>query len=297
MRFSLWNAGIRSDAAEDALAESPGDVVPCEKKEREDTNVNILMNLISLYHNLPSNSTYRTVAERILANLPRMRNASIYEAEEITASSRSTISRMIRLMGYDTYTEFRHQLSSALDAYSYYNWSLPVTPQTTPEEITSLAGEQLRQSAALVEKSFTPELMEKVAGALHRAERVRFYDLPSTSSYFLVENLAMDRKQTRQYSLYPDMLRDAEELDENSVVISYPVVTPDMMDLTPVYTAARNNGALLILGCDRDNHYCRQGDIFLFPQGTGRLPFPMARRHAMEMFYLVLSEFYRKTYL
>ena len=258
--------------------------------------MNVLMNLISLCHNLPINSTYRSVAESILDNLSLMQNASIYDAMEITASSRSTITRMLKLMGYDTYTEFRHQLRSAVDQYTYYNWSLPVTPQTRQEEIAGLAADQLRESAGLVEESFTPELLGQVAGLIREADKVRFYDFPSTCTYFLIQNLAMDRKQTRQYSLLPDMEKDAAGLNDRSVVISYPVTAPDMMDMSPVYEKVREKGAKLILGSDRSNRYEKYGTVFLFPDGR-ELRYPMARRHAMEMFYLILSEFYRKTYL
>ncbi len=258
--------------------------------------MNVVMNLISLCNSLPASSTYRAVAESILDNLSLLPDASIYDVMEFTAASRSTIMRMIKLMGYDTYTEFRYRLRAAVNQYFHYNWSLPITPQTDRGEIVGIAADQLRESAEIVEHVFTWELLNQVAGLLHEATQVRFYDFPSTSSYFLIQNLAMDRKQVRQYSLYPDMERDAKQMTGQSVLIAYPIDETDMMDMSPIYEEAKRRKATIILGCDQNSRYHKYGTLFLLENMSG-IKHPMARRHVMEMFYLMVSEFYRKTYL
>lgn len=72
------------------------------------TDVNVLQNLIELYNHLSWDSTYRDVVRGILMNLQEAADASIYELAELTNSSRTTIWRMLKLLGYDNYSAFRH---------------------------------------------------------------------------------------------------------------------------------------------------------------------------------------------
>jgi len=258
--------------------------------------LNVIQNLINLCLNLPKNSTYRNVAEGILDNLWLMPKASIYDVVEITNSSRSTVSRMVKLMGYDTFSEFHHQLRDAVTKYNYYNWGLPISNSTKATDLPYMAAGQLRKAADIVEQQFGHDLLQQTAELLHRADKVRLYDLPSTNSYFLVQNLAMAGKQVRQSCLYPDMQEDLPILTDRSVVIFYPLDMPDMMDFEPIYQGVKEKGAAIILGADSSSRFEKYGDIILFSQRNSA-DYPMASRHAMEMFYLLISEFYRKTYL
>ncbi len=258
--------------------------------------MNVLLNLISLCNSLPKNSTYRSVASAILENLRKISSASIYDAMEITTASRSTISRMIKRMGYDHYSEFRHELHRTVSQYGYYNWGLALNGKEESLDYAKLAASQLQESAEIIQQTFHNDFLLEVAQCLHSANRISIYDFPSTTAYFLIQNLSMDGKQTRQYSLYPDMEEDIPELSKDSVVISYPIHTPDMMDMTPIYRKIRERGAVLILGTDAASDYRKYGDIFLFPANyEGK--YPLARRHAFEMFYILVSEVYRKEYL
>ena len=64
-------------------------------------------------------STYRSVIKEILNHLESMADATIFDVAEITASSRTTIWRMIKMLGYDSYSEFHHELKKIITQYSY----------------------------------------------------------------------------------------------------------------------------------------------------------------------------------
>ena len=63
--------------------------------------MNVLQNLIELYNQLSQDSTYREVVRGILTNLEEASHASIYELADLTSSSRTTIWRMLKLLGYE----------------------------------------------------------------------------------------------------------------------------------------------------------------------------------------------------
>ena len=62
---------------------------------KEDTAMDALHNLVEFYNHLPLDSTYRVVAKGILENLDKMSNVTIYDVEELTSSSRTTVWRAV----------------------------------------------------------------------------------------------------------------------------------------------------------------------------------------------------------
>ena len=63
--------------------------------------MNIFQNMIELYNHLSPGSTYRFALKGILMNLREVCDASIYELADLTSSSRTTIWRMLQMLGYE----------------------------------------------------------------------------------------------------------------------------------------------------------------------------------------------------
>ena len=258
--------------------------------------MNVFMNLISLYNQLPPDSTYRAVIREIFSHMDDMADATIFDVAEMTAASRTTIWRMLKMAGYHSYSEFHHELSKIITQYSYYNWGLPTSGTSDAGEILHMAPQLLNESAGLLEKYITEELLENIAELLNQAERISLYDFPSTSAYFLIQNLVMSGKNVGSFQLWPKMMEDAKSLCANSVVFAYPLESQDMKDMSPVFQTVKDSGATLILGSVSGRHYSAFADILLFP-GKPSLSYPFAVRYAFEMFLVMVSELFRNTYM
>lgn len=258
--------------------------------------MNVLMNLISLYNHLLMDSTYRSVIKEILNHLESMADATIFDVAEITASSRTTIWRMIKMLGYDSYSEFHHELKKIITQYSYYNWSLPVSKESNNKEVIHMASELLAESGKLVKEFISEQLLIQIVEHLYKADHISFYDFPSTSVYFLIQNLAMSGKSAGVFNLWPEMLADAKYLTCNSVVFAYPIEAQDMKDLTPVLKLVKKNKATLILGSLSNNRYGSYADYSLFPSKLS-LTYPLSIRYAFEMLLMMISELYRIKYI
>ena len=83
--------------------------------------MNVLQNLVELYNHLPQDNTYRGIAGTILQHLPEMKEISVYDVAEMADASRTTVWRMVQMMGYENFTDFRYALQQAASKYSYYN--------------------------------------------------------------------------------------------------------------------------------------------------------------------------------
>ena len=254
-----------------------------------------LHNLVEFYNHLPLDSTYRVVAKGILENLDKMSNVTIYDVEELTSSSRTTVWRAVQKMGYRSFTEFRYALQAAVGQYTYYNRSLPAEFTGTDTGIVSAFAQQLRVSADAMENYFTQERLIALSELLCQAGRVSFYlpfRFPSVASMQI--NLSMTGKQTSCCMLLPDTMEDAQSLDENSLVWFSPVEVPSAMDMEPLFRLVQERGAGIILASDEHSRYARYADELLF---DGMNLAENTRLTALEFGIYALSEVYRKRYI
>ncbi len=256
--------------------------------------MNVLQNLIELYNTLPSDSTYRAVAEGILKNLNRMRDVTIYDIAEITCSSRTTVWRMVQKMGYKTFSDFRHALQAAVTQYTYYNRMLDADARQSPNTILEAVSGQLQEGTEVLERSLSPQTLSELTSQLHMAQKVRFY-LPFRPIFagVLQQNLAMDGKDTAVFALLPDMAEDAKKLDENSILLISVIEFAETMDMSEVFESARESGAKIWLAANSRTQYRRYADVMLLDVDAT----PFGWLSALEGALLALGEQYRAQYI
>lgn len=256
--------------------------------------MNILQNLLELYNHLSPDSTYRTVAKGILENLDKMQNVTIYDIAEITNSSRTTVWRMVQKMGYQNFSEFRHALQNAVSQYTYYNRMIPMKYCSDPDQILRHIKLQLNNAGQILEKSCSSELIFDLTEELYEAEKIRFYlpfQLPFV--YSLQQNLAKTGKDTAYCVLLPDILEDAETLNERSIVFISTIEYAETLDMHSVFKKAAEKSAKIWLAGDVSTQYRRFADRILLDEEAG----PVSWLTAFEGFFLALSEHYRYRYI
>ena len=258
--------------------------------------MNVLQNLVELYNHLPQESTHRCVAKAILENLQQLQNATIYNVAELSNASRTTVWSMVQKMGYRSFSEFRHALANCISQYAYYNRILKPeggTPAKSEGCTAFLVAEEqrLRDTAQWIE-NLDPALIEERVMRIHACDRISFY-LPFrvTSVASFQQNLAMDGKQTGYFCLLPEMLADAQELDENSLVLISTLEYAETIDLSPVFEAAGAHGAEIWL-LSSTSRYQHLADWMLMEVAP-----KLGRANILDPFLQVLSEWYRVAYL
>lgn len=258
--------------------------------------MNVLQNLTQLYNQLPFDSTYKDVAKKILTHLEEISNSTIYDAAELTNSSRTTLWRLIQKMGYSNYSDFRHALKQAVTQYTYYNRILLPEQSTDPEMIISSCIHQTKQVRSLIEKNIKADMLIQLAKICHEADHVAFYfpyQIYTIASF--QQNLAMNGICTSFCSLVPEILENVQTLSENSVVIIDTIDHAETLDMTEIFVEANKIGSKIYRMSRSGARYQSYCDQVLLDFNLGS---DIGACLSMTtMYFLMLSEIYRNLYI
>ena len=122
----------------------------------------------------------RHVVEYILENLKNVSNMGIVELGEKTFTSTTTVKRLCRKLGIESYTYFRLQLSAEI-ANHYDRVSIlegaqqPVGQYDTVDEILSKVSDQNAKSIIDTRNINNTETIEEVINQMRNAKRIDFY--------------------------------------------------------------------------------------------------------------------------
>ena len=125
-------------------------------------------------------SSERHIVEFIFENLKNVSNMGIVELGEKTFTSTTTVKRLCRKLGIESYTDFRLQLSAEI-ANHYDRMSIlegaqqPVGRYDTVDEILSKVSDQNAKSIIDTRNINNPDVIETVIGQMRRAKRIDFY--------------------------------------------------------------------------------------------------------------------------
>lgn len=256
--------------------------------------MNVLQNLVELYNHLPMDSTYRDVARGMLTHLEEMADATIYDVAELTASSRTTVWRMIQKMGYTSYSEFRHALKQSVGHYPYYNRLLPI--EKKQEKVEEVFHAQLKQVQKSLKDDMPEESLQETAALVDQKQRIGFY-MPFRSSAVssFQQNLAMAGKETGAYCLLPDMLQDAEMMDEEGMVFCMTIEHAEAQDMTGIFQTLKERGVKIAMFSFGKSRYDSYVDIPLCNVSDSSSV--MSEIIRCEMYLFALSEVFRREYL
>lgn len=122
----------------------------------------------------------RHIVEYIFENLKNVSNMGIVELGERTFTSTTTVKRLCRKLGIESYTDFRVQLSAEI-ANHYDRMSIlegaqvPVQRYDTVDEILSKVSDQNAKSIIDTSNLNHPEVITEVIQLMRQAKRIDFY--------------------------------------------------------------------------------------------------------------------------
>ena len=257
--------------------------------------MNIFQNMIELYNHLSPGSTYRFALGGILMHLREACDASIYELADLTSSSRTTIWRMLRMLGYESYSDFRGALKQAIRNYTYYNRVIGDRTDGAEQMLGQLAGQLETTARNVKDRLSIPELSamaEQIAG---KDQVFFFFPYRSAAIYSFQQNLSMAGIGTAVACLLPEMLECAGQAGERSFVFCSTIEYAETMDMTELFRALRDRRAEIALFSAGDSRYDRYADHTLCKREKhdGVLSGLLFN----DMYIYALSEIFRNNYL
>ena len=83
---------------------------------------------ISIYYNqLPKNDTKRDILSKLLPHIRSINSMTIYDTADLCFTSTASISRLVKALGYKSYSEFQIRLNDCVQRYDYDNRFLLVS--------------------------------------------------------------------------------------------------------------------------------------------------------------------------
>lgn len=257
--------------------------------------MNVLQNLITYYNQLPPDSTYRNVCRGIMEHMEEAAVGTVYDIAELTNSSRTTVWRMVQKMGYNSFSDFHHELKRAVKQYTYYNRILPQERCDSAESIKDALLEQMQQAYTDMKTQIQVSDLEQIAAEVHEADRIHFYTpLHSNSILSLQQNLAMSGKETDYYCLMPEMLEGTKMLTQNSIVFVNTIDHVETMDLQMVFENIKEKGARIFGITNHKSKYQKYITQEILNTGIGNVAQGLV---TFEMYFYMLSEIYRMNYI
>lgn len=256
--------------------------------------MNVIQALTELYDSQSTDSIYRELAGKILQNLSEMKRVTIYDIADLTASSRTTIWRLVQKLGYGSFSDFRYALQSAASQYVYYNRMLGLQSANTPKGIMDEVGRQLLHSKKLYNHYLSADLCEALLKELHTAKKIYFY-IPFRTSFIssFQQNLWKDGKETCYEVLIPNMIETSAHLDEHSIVFINTIEFTETLEMTEVFEKIKEKKATIWLFASRESQYGRYADRHLLAVDANATSWIIA----FECYLLTLSECYRASFI
>ncbi len=258
--------------------------------------MNVLQNLIELYDHLPIDSTYRSVVRKILMNLEQAAEANVYDLAELTESSRTTIWRMMQMLGYERFTDFHYALKQAVKHYSYYNRIIPSSRMHLEEDIVREIEKHINTAAANIRTDLHVNGLQKLSRRIAESGCVYFFFPYRTAAITsFQQNLAMAGIETNVVCLLPDMLSCAETMKEGCVVFCMTIEHAETQDMTGIFERLCERKAYTVLFSGGESKYDEYVRIQLCAE-----PKPSSALESLFRFescIFALSEIFRKMYL
>ncbi len=200
---------------------------------------NILIQMAEIKDLSPSE---RHVVDYILEHYEDACNMGIVELGEKTFTSTTTVKRLCRKLGVESYTDFRMLLSAAQYGYTHQEMpngdQAPVSRYSSVVEIVEKVSQQNASSILKTSQILDGEALEKVVGLMAQAKRIDFYGVGPSHVVAADAQIKCMRLKipSSAFSDRVSMLTSAKAYSEGALafLISYTGETDDIVEIARV---------------------------------------------------------------
>ena len=127
---------------------------------------------ISIYYNqLPKNDTKRDILSKLLPHIRSINSMTIYDTADLCFTSTASISRLVKALGYKSYSEFQIRLNDCVQRYDYDNRFLLVS-RSKKQEPADMIASAMRYMVDEFQRNIDLPSLERLIDSMHSASRV-----------------------------------------------------------------------------------------------------------------------------
>lgn len=131
-------------------------------------------NLLLYYNQLPLKDSKRQILYHFLPHIKNIGSMTIRDFADICYTSTASVSRLIRAMGFKSYTEFQFQLKSSVQRYDYDNRFLLATRKKA-DMPNDMIAENLRYMVDEFQRNVDLRQTGRLVDAMHAATTVAIF--------------------------------------------------------------------------------------------------------------------------
>lgn len=256
--------------------------------------VDAISRVLDLYNNGKPGDVYREVAGHILYNLNNLEGLTIYEIAEICYASPTTLSRFSKKAGYQSFSEFKIDLTGSVRKYSNLNRSMPYAPKSSCKDTIELYYHTIRDKMDEFFTKIDADYISSIVKDMNQYNKFSFYTNMHSLVSPLQKDLLMCGKGVVSCSELSDQLQDARSLDLTCLAI---VVIPKRLDsvyiLEVLKTAKEAGSKVLLISAAILSQYDKYADYLISFNGTGT----SMDLYLLHMCLHILTMEYRRCYM
>ena len=221
------------------------------------------------YYNNGTDDIYHQVVANILKNIHQVKSATIYDLADLCYTSPSTISRLVKKLDFENFTDFKSQIHYALKNYRYLNRNTRDINVIEDADIVPLYFNFLINNIMSLKEQCEYGTIAKISDMMYAAGETLFFATPEIPANNLQKALIVTDRPSRLNDplfLPEDPLRNLKEGDLIFAII------PDLVEMAamrPVIKNASQAGISVITLCSGEkNPYLKYSDIQLHFEGT-----------------------------
>lgn len=130
-----------------------------------------LENVLIYYNQLPKNDTKRDILSKLLPHVKSIGSMTIYDVADLCFTSTASISRLVKSLGYKSYSEFQIRLNDCVQRYDYDNRFLLVS-RSKKQEPADMITNTMRYMVDEFQRNIDLPSLERLIDSMHAASRV-----------------------------------------------------------------------------------------------------------------------------
>lgn len=258
----------------------------------------VVENLFVHYNrHLEKGGTLHSALRILLQNLGKVPTLGIHQLADLCYTSPSTISRLVRRLGYGSYSVFQHSVATCLDHYGYHNTILPPhTGSLTPKQELGRLADIQKAFVDGITASIDMDRVHAFAQALHTADYVAIFPyVAELMEMPLQSDLMMSGTTCDIVMGDDDQLQASAGLPPNSVALA---VCPDCFEsyskLSKLVENAKKCGAVVcVVSSSGAQSFCQDADYLFAFDGTHY----MVDQFGLQTIVGILQISYRNLYI
>ncbi len=217
--------------------------------------------LIGYYNKSEEENIYHEVAGSILKNIHRVEESTIYDLAEMCYSSTSTISRLVKKLEFENFTEFKIQVQFALKNYRLVSRNTrDVEVIGEDEDVLPIFFNYLTNNINNLKDIVKYETIKEISDSLHNAKQILFFSNVPVNN--VQKGPIIMGKETYVYVNMAEQEKSIERVEEGTVIYA---IVPNMIEhanMRSILRKAKDKGAFIIgIIAVEDNNYFKNSDI------------------------------------